>query len=1106
MSVLRFESEEALRFSITSGLVPDSVLAGAASTWHDDEGGIIIAPEKNVPPDAMKKLAAAGVERLAASTTSKKAKDVQCWAEILSLVRGQEIDENVGQVLFVLPHGESLVDLAGELLRLGCDRLEWRATDEQYLLRAAAPPYYTLLRAIDETTGVRAYLPSPKGQDKVWVEVGCEHPLARFLRPEAKSLLLVSATRTSTNGNGNGRHASARKMAGKSAGTTFQSIPEGSYEDMYTLVDLEVPAGPKKKSHKGVDEPPRLKVQLRLARAASSDSPSLWVIRDDAVTKVERLLASLPEEVTRGLLFSPCKSGDETIVIVRSRPGTRTQVEIDGEPYRAHASIANLFLPCDATLEPPLRRDRVRDLLTPDPDDVVWLRPMGGGKFAVEHAADNAFQPLSEWVEYVIDENVDKLVPWVKSATFDFDAFIGVDPAAERRRRDDDDDDDDKPKKKKKVERDETPSPRAASTGGRSATTRTVQERAPAQTTLQAAKIDPNVAAEELATIEKEFLALDVAADDPARSELWEKMAPLNASLRRSQDAALCWARVVWELEPGEEHPAKQAWSQAEGVLVHKATVKTILALDEPSREHVRSLAVQLVEEDSDLKDVANDASLWLDKHDHLLDIRTAWLARASISRLVGGDRLGLARARDRLLAKIHRGLSLERDVPSFMRRAGAGRDAAQIELLAGRLEGLLEAFEKTKRKRSATEADPKLTGAYVKFVVAYGAARLGRTDRAAQLRDVAVKSLPKDPIHDLLSKGYVARIGHALEGLPAETPLPPEVSAQLNALAKLDRYKVDRVRQCSKVLEPHEHLDPIMAFQRGEADPRGPEFATLRGETDVPVIEKGVQGIMTKAKASTAEDRARLYDGVMDFFPLIAHERALGHLETLISNLEDIPPLRRIKLLEEALMLAGHLGEEKLARKIFAVLEPLVAGVGPDGAGEIAPLASGMLRTLRRFGLRDEAQRLLIALQAAAKGKATDHLIARLHTAAALAYIGETERARPVFDEALTALAGDLPMPERLRLTRALSRALGAAPIQYAISGLDALQKKLDVVTDSFNTNTHVCLSVVDFMEALTLGYASEDLAIDHVARRFLDDDEYLVRRRIHRDLSVAR
>jgi hypothetical protein len=41
--------------------------------------------------------------------------------------------------------------------------------------------------------------------------------------------------------------------------------------------------------------------------------------------------------------------------------------------------------------------------------------------------------------------------------------------------------------------------------------------------------------------------------------------------------------------------------------------------------------------------------------------------------------------------------------------------------------------------------------------------------------------------------------------------------------------------------------------------------------------------------------------------------------------------------------------------------------------------------------------------------------------------------------------------------------------------------------------------------MEGLILGYASEDLALGDVGRRWLDEDEYLVRRRIERDLGES-
>lgn len=1100
MSILRFESEEALRFTVTSGLVPEDVLAEAAHTWRDAEGMIVVAPTASIPAESMKKLSAAGVGKLSSKKRSDGAKAVRCWAELVEPRPVRDLDAEIGLVVFLVPDGASMTDLAGELLRLGCDRLEWRATPAGHLLRAASPPYYSLLRAIDDpsislgasaqaTNGTakaaraaasgarpRAFVPAPKGQDRVWVAIGFEHPLARFLKPEEGSTLFVGPE-------------------------GFVSLPDGVWNDMYGLVDLRVPGDRTSRTY-APGEPPRLAVKLRLARAGSVAAPALWVLREDAIAKVERLLASLPEEAVRGLLFAACEREGETVVVIRARPGARASVEIDGEAYRAHGSIANLYLPCEATLEPPLRRDRVRDSLAPDADDVVWLRP-AAGSFQIERAPDATFQPLSDWVEYIVDRSAAQLIPWVKSTTFDFAAFVGVDPDFAGPRAEPREEAAPAPKRKKKSE----PEPEPARPAARTRTVARREEAPRAEATpLAAATVDLNAAAEELATIEKDFLVLEVAADDPTRLELWQRMGALNAALKRDLDAALCWSRTLWEDEDATE--ARRAWSKAAGRVAQGAPPSSLLALDAPARDHVRALAVGLITgEDEAIRDRSHDASLWLDRHDGVLDVRTAWLARVALSRLVGGDRLGLARARDRILGRIHRGLSLERDVPSFMRRAGSSRDAAQVDLVGAKLDALLSTYEKTKRKRSTLEADTKLTNAYVRFVFGYGNARLGRTERAAELRDSAVRVLPADePLHALLSASFTARIGQALEGLPSETPLPAEISARLNSLAKLERYKVDRIRQSSTILEPHERLDPIAAFQRGEADPRGPEFAELRGVLDPIVIEAAVVAIMAKAKGSESDERARLYDGVMDFFPAIAHDRAVTHLHTILAEVAAIPAPRRVQLLEEALMLAGHFGEEPLARKIFAVLEPLVTSIGADGAAEIAPLASGMLRTLRRFGLREEAGRLLEALQAAATGKAVDHIVARLHTAAALAFLGDVERARPVFDEALVRLGGDLLNPERLKLTRALARALGAAPIGYAIAGLDQLQKKLELVTDSYNTNTHVCLSVVDFMESLVLGYVSDDLTVDHTARRFLDEDEYLVRRRIHTDLTETR
>ncbi len=99
----------------------------------------------------------------------------------------------------------------------------------------------------------------------------------------------------------------------------------------------------------------------------------------------------------------------------------------------------------------------------------------------------------------------------------------------------------------------------------------------------------------------------------------------------------------------------------------------------------------------------------------------------------------------------------------------------------------------------------------------------------------------------------------------------------------------------------------------------------------------------------------------------------------------------------------------------------------------------------------------------------------------------------------ALTAVL-EAPVPEA-----AAARPGDSARRQLALRGLGQLAGELGKITDSLSTNSHFCLSVISFMEALVLGYARSDLALGEFGRRWLDEDEFLVRRRIHRDVRSA-
>ena len=64
----------------------------------------------------------------------------------------------------------------------------------------------------------------------------------------------------------------------------------------------------------------------------------------------------------------------------------------------------------------------------------------------------------------------------------------------------------------------------------------------------------------------------------------------------------------------------------------------------------------------------------------------------------------------------------------------------------------------------------------------------------------------------------------------------------------------------------------------------------------------------------------------------------------------------------------------------------------------------------------------------------------------------------------------------------------------------------RLQGIKDTFTTNTHYSLLQLDVVEAVVMAVVNEDSALGADARRWLDDDEFIVRRRIHRDFHALK
>jgi hypothetical protein len=62
-------------------------------------------------------------------------------------------------------------------------------------------------------------------------------------------------------------------------------------------------------------------------------------------------------------------------------------------------------------------------------------------------------------------------------------------------------------------------------------------------------------------------------------------------------------------------------------------------------------------------------------------------------------------------------------------------------------------------------------------------------------------------------------------------------------------------------------------------------------------------------------------------------------------------------------------------------------------------------------------------------------------------------------------------------------------------------LFQRLQGVSDTQATNSHYSLARLRLVEAAVLAVVNDDFALGPTVRRWLDDDEYRVRRRVHRD-----
>ena len=1149
--ILIFPDDDTFRLTLSSGLVPTNVILSPAEFSTAEDGRLHVETTtrltKKVTAD-LARLGVVGTKRHAADSEA-----VSCWLQIVPLTKASAPPAITAQmpVLFEVPSAEEFSSLVGELLRLGNDRQSFRwvagPTEDappRVLLRVLGPPYYSLLRAIDKTSpGLTAFV---EQAPRVWVEFGHSHAHGGPIQMPDGEMLLVRAPRDWT------------------------YLPDEPFRDVYDVLRFDLPSRPVEWRDTPAGD--KLTVPVRLVAGNATDAADLWVLRGGAADDLDTFVREADERDVQRLKFAV---GTDTaggrVIVLRTLPSKLPPPVLplpDAVGFRTFWKLPNLYVPAGTRLHPNLRRDAVRTLLAADTDHLVWLYPDGPlagigselGGFTPESIPEDSFRPLEDWVDYVIEMDHVPLAAWVEASRFEFDHFICSDQPSPRKK-------DGERSAKATGSSIETPEKRPGAKPPTAVREQAMPVARPDGPAKPAPKSEWELRRKHL---EEQFLAVDGGLDAPERVELWPQLAVANGGFGDAPEAALCWLNALWG-RPNIHTEVLVEWLKAEWPDGDRAvtadTVDRLLGNDDPTPGQVRQFAVLLLGAAA-----IEPGPAWLparlprlqrygETHEHKLPVRLAWLLGSRLAQLTGADVLGLARVRDRILQRLlEHGLNVERDLPVFLRTAGL-KDSARIRQVRGSvvdLQRLARGWVEAGCKASATgPADGGATLAYTDLLFAFALGKLGEVNAALGLIDDArailagVTGADRAIVADFLFKGFAHRAEQAIAGGLTGGPFPAKLLGELDVIQtkgsptatdtnspyKLASYAIARMRDQSRVLEPHEKFDPYAVYQT-QSDELKKTLADLPRERDPATIARKLRDLYANGAGGRATPETRFLV-ILDGLPLAGRigEAFAVEFLGLVPDVMTLPvaagtpvpdlPRKQGLLLERALFLAAHFDRREIVQTLVDQFAALVRTRTDDQRYELVNIAAGQcLRSLRKLGLRDEVDRLLQRLQTEVlKGETFAQLKAKfatrpdawgkplqtlLHLAGGWLTYGLTDKAEPILEEARAVLIGPVKTKtsplEFTKLAQAYVSAAGHGPVEDGLKRIVELFQRMDPgrVTNAFTTAQFYSRLHINLVEEVVLAAVSDEFALGPVARRWLDEDEYLVRRRVHHDMKV--
>jgi hypothetical protein len=1054
MSAFLFPTADALRLTLASGVIPPAVARGPVAAGVADGGEVWLAPSHPPAADVIAALARIGV-RSHAPPPGFVPSPLPCWAAALPLKPDSSL--TLGPQLVRLPV-ERLAGFVAAAHRFHKQPVRFVPDRPFAMVLLSHPPTHLL-----DLPHVTAYYEPAAG---VWVRDGWQHPLPQSLFVPAGQVAFVDPP------------ASWRLVPMPAFLNTADTFPLSVRPPLAVVV---------------TDRIPQIVVPVRLKKHNADVPDALWAF-DGSTDQLTDLFNTTAESILSRFMYAVLKS--EGVTRVWAMPNGRGKGPVLPEPFLGfvpHPLLAGVFLPIGATLSPSPRADRLAELLQVGARQLVCVESRAG--LPVVHRIPlTAFRPLAELVTYTapacravsawtasdsrltlaevrLADAVEPPVPMVSLAvptppipvsgswlTRLADRLLGG-----------------RPEKPKKVDKADQKSSRVITPVVRHTPDRDARRR----------------------HLEQQVI------DQPTASA-W---AALAAETAKPADAALCWVNALWDRDPPPA-PWLAEWVRAE-------------RRGKPGPRLAAALAAEVGFSPDPHPDAARLPELLrvLDARDDELPVRAVWLARLAAARAVGGDPLALARVRDRLLARLAAdGPSLDLDAPAFLRFHGT-LDGDRFRAARDWLMHAREPIHKWLHKLSSglrlgwagLDPDPRPTAAYADLMLAWGLSRLGERTKSDELTAHAERVLTAagghgvDPaVHAALFARFVDRIRDAQHGRarPLAPPSPAVHDPEgLYAITKL----ADRCR----TLAPHAAGNPYAGHDLAPligTDAIGHRLDRLSRQPS----EEAVAGLLADTAADpTAATLPRVVLVAVELpvtFPHRTAERLMLLLPAAVALLPEAvrvafdphaDPRAYAQRLTNRLVLAAcrlatrHDLNGGFGGFVRSLLDAVAAGDGVIKTAIAAHLPE-LFAALRKLGLTDLAGELA--------GATADQPVGWF-------VMGRDDTGWALLDAARERLFVTGIPDDRDRTTAAFGyvAALTHAPPRLALGRLEELFQRLDRVTTAGATARYFALTPLELIDRAVSAVVTDEFNLGPAVRRWLDDDEFVTRRRIARDLDAA-